>query len=299
MSNDTSDGVSGWDFGDDKKPAGNSQKKSFNGQQKDYDIFLKLKPRTEPFRVRLASNPKNSRYHWTAFKSISKAPIRSPAYSVDEKELDIAWAEGDFLPQRRHACLVFDRDDNNYLKILDGPDSLFSIFGNWFKAKKINPSSKDGTDWLLIVKEEGGKTVYSALPDDKTPFTPEEEAILANPPIVLDRIIKIKTPDEIKAMWMQLPDDKKYNPKSKYRAGKVFDRAEVEKRFGALPNVTASTAATSTASSSSAASTASAASSASTASVSTPRVEKKEAPPPQPPEDPQAPKDTTDDELPF
>lgn len=224
-------GDAAWDFDGEKK---SPPKQTPQYARADYDIFVRLKPQEKPFKVRIASNSKNFRSHWGAFKSISKAPVRSPAYSMDEKSLDIAWAEGDWFPQRRHACEVFDRDDGNKLKILEAPDSVFSHFGNWFKATGINPSSSEGTDWFIWVKSNAaGQSEYSATPDIKSsPFTEDEKKILASPPFDINKVIKIKTSEEIKKMWLQLDDDKKYNPKSKYRAGVTFNKPEFEKRYG-------------------------------------------------------------------
>lgn len=230
MSEDNKNSNAGWDFDEEKKAF---QKKPAQYAKADYDIFIRLKPQEKPFKIRIASNPKNFRSHWAAFKSISKAPIRSPAYSVDERSLDIAWAEGDWLPQRRHACTVFDRDDGDKLKILEAGDSVFSHFGNWFKATGINPSSNEGTDWFIWVKDNGGTTEYSATPDIKTtPFTDDEKKIIANPPFDLNKVIKIKTPEEIKQMWLDLDDDKKYNPRSKYKVGATFNKSDFDKKYG-------------------------------------------------------------------
>jgi len=199
----------------------------------DCDIFVKLKPQEKPFRVRIASNPKNFCSHLVAFKSVSKTPVRSPAYSSGEKWLDIAWAEGDWLPQRRHACLVFHRNDCNRLKIFEAGDTLFSHFGNWYKETGVNPSSDKGTDWFVWAKSNGTATEYSATPDVKpAPFTEEEKKTLVNPPFDIDNIIKLTTPEEIKMMWLQLDDSQKYNPKSKLKAGVIFNKSEFEKRYG-------------------------------------------------------------------
>jgi hypothetical protein len=233
--NKVNDGAS-WNFDKEKNK---TQKQTAQYTKVEYNIFVKLKAQENPFRVRIASNPKNFRSHWGAFKSISKAPVRSPAYSIDEKVLDIAWSEGDWLPQRRHSCKVFDRDDGNKLKVLEAGDSVFSHFGNWYKATGVNPSSSEGTDWFIWVKNNGGTTEYSATPDIKSsPFTEDEKKILANPPFDLDKVIKIKTPEEIKKMWLQLDDSQKYNPKSKYKAGTTFNKDDFEKRYGKIEEKT-------------------------------------------------------------
>jgi len=203
----------------------------------DGDILVKLKPQEQPFRVRIASNPKHFRIHWMAFRSISKAPIISPAYSIDDKGLDIAWAEGDWFPQRRHSCLVFDRDDGNKLKIFEAGDNIFVHFGSWYKETGVNPSSPEGTDWFVWVNNNGETTEYSATSDVKpSPFTNEEILTIANPPFDIDKITKPKSPEEIKMMWLKLDDSRKYDPKSKYRVGTTFNKSEFEKRYGKTEN---------------------------------------------------------------
>jgi len=205
----------------------------------EYDIFLRCKPRNDkPYKIRIASNPRNFRSHWNTFTPIGiHAPVKIPAYSYDEKPLDMAWNEGDYMPQKRHACLVFDRDDNNRLKVLESGDSLFVAFGNWYKSMKVSPAGPQGTDWFVWVKKDGNHITYSAIADQKpSPFTEAEQALLDNCPIDLSKVIKIRTPEEIKELWMKLPDDKKYNPKSKYKSGQKFDAKEFEKKYGSTSN---------------------------------------------------------------
>ena len=74
-----------------------------------------------------------------------------------------------------------------------------------------------------------------------SPFTEDEKKILASPPFDINKVIKIKTPEEIKKMWLQLDDSKKYNPKSKFRAGATFDKTDFEKRYGKMEEKPVST----------------------------------------------------------
>lgn len=190
-------------------------------------LFMKLEPREEPYHFRLACTPVMFRKHKWAFRSLRQWPI-SPATDKTQKDLDIAWKEGDFMPVERYAALVFDRDNENRLRILEEGREVYGPIYNQGKVSKINPASPDkGWDWVAIVSEEkrftNGKEYkgrkYSVSPDlsknGPTKLTSEELEMLKNPKFQREelsvRYFAPSTPEELKDLWDQLPASAKKN----------------------------------------------------------------------------------------
>jgi hypothetical protein len=185
-------------------------------------LFMKLEPRDEPYHFRLACTPITFRKHRWAFRQLKQWPI-SPASDRDQKDLDIAWKEGNFIPVERCAAFVFDRDNDNRLRILEEGKEVFGAIYDQGQVSKINPASATrGWDWIASVKEEkslgqNGKEVksrkYSVSVDlsknGPTPLTDEEREALTNPKFqkseLADRYFVKATPEEIKDLWDQLP----------------------------------------------------------------------------------------------
>ena len=180
-------------------------------------VFVKMKKRSEPYRFRMVTSPVPFRKHWSAFNSLRQYPI-SPALESSEKDLDVAWSRGDFVPRRRFACLVLDREADSALKVLEGGPQIFGVFGDYADLAKKNPAGPNGPDWIIKVKDgENGQTKYvvQADPSGPKPFTAEE----------MDRINKSKlskkyieehyyakaTPEEIRDLWLALPEDRQYS----------------------------------------------------------------------------------------
>lgn len=181
--------------------------------------WMKLKEREEPFRVRLVSSPEVFRKHWAAFKplNLKKQPI-SPALDVNDKDEDIAWAQGGWVPGKRYASLVIDRETGT-IRILEAGAQVFKEFGNFKKVQKINPCGPNGPDWLISVgRDSQGKREYSCVIDVKhgmSPFTPEELKMIDGCKIDLKKLYKRATSEEVRALWHQLPEDKRVNPNRK------------------------------------------------------------------------------------
>jgi hypothetical protein len=127
--------------------------------------FLKLKAGSK-YRVRLCGKAVCYMQHWEPI------PCRSPG-----KETDPLIAEGK-TPKARYAIWVIDRNDENRLKVMDFPPTLFEQFGAWKMATGEEPGGKKGTDWQISLDIPPGqdkrKTKYSAMPLDRTVFTDEE-----------------------------------------------------------------------------------------------------------------------------
>ena len=157
-------------------------------QNDGLSLFMRLEPRPEPYHFRLACTPIKFRKHRWAFRSLKQYPI-SPATDQNDRDLDVAWREGKFMPVTRYAAFVFDRDNGNRLRILEeGPD-VFGPIGNDAHVTKTNPASATkGWDWIALVTEEvvDGRKVrkYQVVIDrnkGSTPFTEAEIKALDNP----------------------------------------------------------------------------------------------------------------------
>jgi hypothetical protein len=172
----------------------------------------------EPYRIRLACRPVNFRKHWDAFKPLGKYPI-SPALKSDEKDLDVAWSRGNWIPRVKHAALVLDREHGGKIRVLDGGSQIFSSFQAWSDLTKKNPAGPSAPDFLIMVKKvkkgERTQTEYKVIADPEgiKPFTAEELSLMGKTTMsrdwLINKIYKKSTPEEIKMLYEKLPDDRK------------------------------------------------------------------------------------------
>jgi len=187
-------------------------------------LFMKLDPRPEPYHVRLTCTPIMFRKHKWAFRSLKQWPI-SPATDKSEKDADIAWRDGKFMPVVRFAAFVFDRDSDNRLRILEESGDVFGPIGNHAHATNVNAASPTkGWDWLILVTEtidSNGKKnrTYAVTIDTSkngpTPFTEAEIKALENPKFqrseLETRYFVKSTSEEIAELWEQLPAASRVN----------------------------------------------------------------------------------------
>lgn len=187
-------------------------------------LFMRLEPREEPYHIRLACTPIRFRKHRWAFRLLKQWPI-SPATDPSEKDADIAWKVGRFMPVTRYAAFVFDRDADNRLRILEESGDVFGPIGNHAHATKVNAASPTkGWDWIVLVEENvdatGRKTrSYKVTIDTSkngpTPFTEAEIKALDNPKFQREELetkyfVK-STSEEINDLWEQLPESSRTN----------------------------------------------------------------------------------------
>lgn len=248
--------VKGWDFTEEKPknnpPPQNAPKKY------EYDLFIHVKPNKDAptkrkIRIRLASMPIHYGMHWQTFKPLldeakkkdpsnailarkQNNPVKTPYYSWNEQEFDAAWKEGGWKPMARHASFAFDREDPHHLKILDGSGDIFNPIGEWARENNVDPAGPDGTDWVITVDVNmaGKMEIISVLPGVSTPYTEEEKKLMENNKLNINKILKISDWKTIRKMWLDLPDDKKMNPKNPSYANKKLDddeRKAMEERF--------------------------------------------------------------------
>ena len=104
-------------------------------------------------------------------------------------------------PSVRFAAYVIDREDNK-VKILEAPQSVFRPIGSSFEATGKNPGSgKDGSDWQIKVVGKSLNTTYDVAWAGNTPLTNEERAAvkeaLDGDMKKLKKMYKTDTPEEI------------------------------------------------------------------------------------------------------
>lgn len=196
------------------------QKGGGKRQSSDLSLFMKLMPRPgNPYRFRLACTPIQFLKHSWAFRSLRQWPI-SPAKDIKERDLDVAWSKGKFQPRPRYAAFVFDRENNNRIRIIEEGGDVFGPIGNHAHLTKTNPASKDkGLDWIVEVTEDADKKrtymVTMDIAKGSTPLTAEELAVLENPKFqrseLENRYFKKSTPEEIKDLLEQLPEPMRIN----------------------------------------------------------------------------------------
>ena len=247
MAIETDDVGPGWDGVQPNVKGGGKR------QSDGLSLFMQLEPRDEPYHFRLACTPIKFRKHRWAFRSLKQYPI-SPASEKSERDLDIAWQEGKFMPVTRYAAYVFDRDNENRLRVLEeGPD-VYGRIGEDAHLTKVNPASPTkGWDWFVLVTEEvlEGRKVrkYNVSVDrskGETPFTEAEIKALENPKFQREELethyfVK-STPEEIKDLWDQLPASARMNEPREGKGTKQASQTSQSVKPAAKPATAPATA---------------------------------------------------------
>ena len=192
--------------------------KDSEGRGNGPSIWMKLEEREEPYHIRLVTSPDPFYKHFMVFKLLGKYPV-SPAVQEAQADLDVAWKEGGWKPSKRYASLVIDRADG-VLKVLEAGSQVFSEFGKYKKVTKTNPAGKTtGPDWIISVgRSKNNQKEYTCMMDvskGATPLTPEEISMIEASNLDLSKLIKKVSPEEIRALWYQLPEERRYNPQAK------------------------------------------------------------------------------------
>ena len=198
-------------------------------------MFMHIGPRNDPYKFRLVQKPIMFNKHFMAFKTLENSKDRrpiSPAYNDAERYKDVAWSEGGWKPSQRYAAVVIDRSDS-IVKIIEVGGDVYKAFETYFDAVKKSPVSKDdGPDWILTVKKikknKRDTMEYSCMadPTGPKPLSEKEIADVKEFLAMLLRISRAKyksdlgwkifyqpaTPERIKELWMQLPEDRRNRP---------------------------------------------------------------------------------------
>lgn len=220
--------IDDWDdvFGSDEQEGNRTDISGSGG------IFLRLKPREEPFRVRIIFKPVRFRKHFEAFRSLTDSSLRypiSPAFDPSEKEKDVAWSEGKYLPSKRYAVPVINRESGD-VQIMEAGASVFNAFKNYIKLAKANPASAEtGPDWIIKVEKTLTMPDYSCVADPAgpKPLTDEEKKKVKDFETNMQKLTQDKygsdlgwkyyyqplTSEKISELYSLLPEDRKVKKK--------------------------------------------------------------------------------------
>lgn len=135
----------------------------------------------------------------------------------------------DLRPSRRYAILVLDRNDDNKLKILEGPQTIFEEFKKYYDITKKKPGGPEGGDFTINVVCPNGKkdrdTTYTVDFINETPFTSEEKSMLVEKKddFNLPEIFKSHSAEEIETRlfdenWPPKRDDSQAQAQSQVQA---------------------------------------------------------------------------------
>ena len=158
-------------------------------------IFLKLQSGSK-YTVRLIDKPLHYAQFW--------GPVVCRSPGVDEKTGKVVCPlmQMGEEPKDRYAIWVIDRNDDNRLKVMDFPPSLFNFFKRWHEDTGDNPGGMKGCDWVVRVSKQSNFTKYEATTLDRVPFT-EAEMKMMKEGKLKERLVDMRrdnTPDEIHAM---------------------------------------------------------------------------------------------------
>jgi hypothetical protein len=151
---------------------------------------------------------------------------------MNEKDLDVAWANGWPAPGKRYAVNVIDKTglqegEVGKLKVLEKGTSVFKHFAHYKTVKSIDPAGKEGPDFSITVKipnDSNGnpiklKTEYAVMPLDPAPFTEAEVKMIKEQKLwPLKEIYKSTSSEKIQEMWDALSDEQKKAPEKKENA---------------------------------------------------------------------------------
>jgi hypothetical protein len=218
---------------------------------KQTGLFMRLERRDKPYVVRLVSSPEPFRQHWQAFKPLQARPVISPVFEIADKDKDAAWNLGGWVPTKKYAILVIDREDGR-LKIMQGGEQIFGEIKKYIDTQKKrerdpNPIGPNAPDWVITVGVKDGQTHYDCSPDmgGPKPLTPEETKLVSGFNADWRGFFKKTSPEELLAMWEKLPEDKRLNPDPKRKGTLTADAVGVSApapQVPVSPTATVSTA---------------------------------------------------------
>ena len=181
------------DWEDVPKPSYDNSKK--DGPGKSGITYLKFED-NKRYRVRLISKPMN--YH-QYFKPII---CRSPGCDENGTVIDPLMQMG-FKPDSRYSIWIFDREDNNTLKLMDFGIGLYRDIVEWKVGYNEDPGGMNGPDFQIKTEGIGRNRKYKVLALEKKPFTEEELQIIKTGDLrkKIEEIRKPHSPEEIRKMY--------------------------------------------------------------------------------------------------
>lgn len=167
----------------------------------DGSLFLKLQAGNK-YKLRLVGRALHYHQFWEPIV------VRSPFQDENGKVICPLMQQG-FTPKDRYSIWVMDRNDNNKLKIMDFPPSLYNKFKDWYDENGgEEPGGANGPDWSVKLSAPTGNqrfTKYEAMPLDRTPFTDEEKTKIREGKLK-ERLLDVRkddSPDEIREKYAE------------------------------------------------------------------------------------------------
>jgi len=130
-------------------------------------IFKKLES-GKSHRIRPVHKPMEIyKYYVSGEKRTRSAIVKDPDKCLVREN------HPDLKPSLRYAINVIDREDEQ-LKVMEGPPTVFRAFRKWFEATGKAPGGEKGGDWVIDVEGKGLQTRYTCQFVESTEFTEEE-----------------------------------------------------------------------------------------------------------------------------
>lgn len=147
-----------------------------SGKRKKGGNFLKL-THGQTYTVRLVGKPVQF------FKYFRKDSGKFYSAITDASDDCIIKNDYNLTPNERYAINVIDRDDDG-IKIMEMPRTLFGEIQSWASARKKDPGKDDSVDFHIKVTRSDPSdprtTRYSLVALDPAPFTDAEKERIKN-----------------------------------------------------------------------------------------------------------------------
>jgi hypothetical protein len=98
----------------------------------------------------------------------------------------------------RYAINVIHRDDNNQIKIMEGPLGLFRAFAAWTQMSNgLKVGGMQGVEWQITPVDQGGSRIYTAINGQPSHFNEQQAEAVRTQSFDLERVIRLTPLDEV------------------------------------------------------------------------------------------------------
>ncbi|NJL70138.1 MAG: hypothetical protein HC888_00390 [Candidatus Competibacteraceae bacterium] len=176
------------------------------------NIYLRLEA-NQPRRIRPVHKPYMfwKYFHQAGPKDFRTAIIADP----DQSSLKDKYPQN--RPSRKFAMVVFDREDDNKLKIMEFGSTVFAELKSYKNITKQEPGGPHGADITICKVLAPGaplrETEYTVKFEDRAPFTAEEMALLKSEEVAekynLKKVFAPQTDEEVESILFSEVNPKK------------------------------------------------------------------------------------------
>lgn len=219
------------DFKNEEKP-----RSTTDGKKVKYMVFDK----PGMYTVRLVGKGVKFLRHWEPFTKggVKQRIITDKKYEGEDK----AWAAG-FWPRETFAIYLFDRNDNNELKVLEKGKQIFGGFSSFKTVEGINPANPDEAPEFVIEvvwpKGDRRQADYKVTARRAAaPLTAEEKQKYKETFIPLEEFYKSTPLNKINELFDALPEELKIYEKKK--TAFKDDSKDTAKKAAPAPSTTSS-----------------------------------------------------------